>query len=113
MSTQSMILSVLVKMATLANIVKSTLIINSCKSYLCMNNGTCIGQVEEYKCICVAPYWGEYCENTDTACDVNHSCPHGGDCDALTNTCECITPYTETVSIALKATLQIQCQAIV
>jgi len=63
--------------------------------------------------IYVAPYWGEYCENTDTACDVNHPCPHGGDCDALTNTCECTTPYTETVSIALKAALQIQCQAIV
>ena len=69
--------------------------INSCKNNLCMNSGTCIDQVEGFKCMCVAPYWGEYCEHTDTVCGANHPCPHGGECDILTNTCQCTTPYTE------------------
>ena len=69
--------------------------INNCESHLCVNNGSCVDQVDGFTCLCAEPYWGEYCENSDTVCDASHFCPHGGECDAATNTCHCTVPYTD------------------
>ena len=71
-------------------------IIKNCEDHLCLNNGTCIDQEEgNFTCLCMAPYWGERCENSDTVCNENHPCPHGGECDIHANTCHCTTPYTD------------------
>ena len=63
-----------------------------------------IDLAEGFMCMCMAPYCGMHCENTDTVCDSNHPCPNGGQC-VLTNICQCITPYTETANIASKVVL--------
>jgi len=58
-----------------------------------MNNGTCVDQIDGFVCTCRAPYWGTHCENDDTVCDEENGCPHDGECDTVTNTCQCTTPY--------------------
>ena len=45
-----------------ASILCSILDINECESAPCMNNGTCIDEVNSYSCECMPGYTGSTCE---------------------------------------------------
>jgi len=49
--------------------------------------------VDSFTCTCIAPYWGKHCENDKTVCGEENMCPHDGECDVVTSTCQCTTPY--------------------
>ena len=69
--------------------------IDNCANSPCSNNGSCTDHLDGFTCTCMAPYWGLNCEQIDTVCDADKTCPHNGECNAGTNTCQCTIPYVE------------------
>lgn len=66
--------------------------INECDSTPCMNGGTCIDAVNDFRCICPVGFFGDDCSREYNACDSN-PCLHGGQCSAVRRekefTCHC------------------------
>ena len=55
-----------------------------CSSDLCQNGGTCVNEVDGYKCICPPKYYGLNCE-ADSVTEIveycrKDSCKNGGTC---------------------------------
>ena len=39
---------------------------NECESNPCINNGTCVDEVDGYECTCVPEYAGKHCEGDNS-----------------------------------------------
>ncbi|GBN02945.1 Protein crumbs, partial [Araneus ventricosus] len=63
--------------------------VDECLSFPCMNNGTCIDQVNDYACICPAGYEGAQCERAQEICYPDILCLNGGTCVEGSNNSFC------------------------
>ena len=76
--------------------------IDECSSYPCSNNGTCVDQVNAYKCSCLGAFNGTNCEQWNDLC-ITEPCLNNGTCSYRNYTlsgfeCNCDgTGYTGTL----------------
>lgn len=69
--------------------------IDECGSNPCQHGGTCIDQLNGYRCSCSLGFMGPNCEINIDDCASN-PCKHGGSCIDSVNSykCVCELPYT-------------------
>lgn len=63
--------------------------IDDCRGITCLNGGTCIDQVNSFRCHCVPGYVGTYCKEIVDYC-LAKPCANGGSCQHITNDYKCI-----------------------
>lgn len=72
--------------------------VDDCTTDPCLNGGTCVDDIDGYKCICPLQYTGSECNETiaEFPCD-SHPCENGGSCVEIpTNvTCVCQNGFGE------------------
>ncbi|KAI6653592.1 Neurogenic locus notch-like protein 1 [Oopsacas minuta] len=61
--------------------------INECEQMPCMNNGTCVDQVNDYNCACVNEWMGKDCSDCGLTCN-------NGQQNSICSVCECDPGYT-------------------
>ena len=63
---------------------------NDCSVNPCLNGGTCVDGINNFKCRCVAGFVGVLCEDNVDDCGT-HPCANGGTCHDRVNdfTCDC------------------------
>ena len=49
------------------------------RGHLCMNNGTCIDEINSYSCLCLTGFDGKLCQYMIDPCVLN-PCENGGSC---------------------------------
>lgn len=71
--------------------------IDQCASMPCVNNGSCVDNVDSFTCICPPGYSGTVCETQIDTC-ASAPCANGGTCTDLVNgyTCACPSGYSGT-----------------
>ncbi|KRY83620.1 Neurogenic locus notch -like protein 2 [Trichinella pseudospiralis] len=67
-----------------------TLVRRGCKSFICLNGGTCSDSIFQIFCTCPPGYIGMFCE-IDVFC-AKHLCQHGATC--LMGKCKCAEGFT-------------------
>ncbi|XP_035659208.1 neurogenic locus notch homolog protein 1-like [Branchiostoma floridae] len=86
--------------------------IDHCVNVTCLNNGTCIDGLDDYRCACVPGYTGKDCEINIDEC-VSGPCQNGGTCIDGVNgySCACAPGYTnQTCGIDIDECLSKPCQ---
>ena len=65
--------------------------IDECESNPCLNSGTCVDDINSYKCECMPGYRGNRCQQDIDECDEWQPCENGATCrDAINNYwCDC------------------------
>jgi len=76
--------------------IPSCLDINECSSSPCVNDGTCLNQVNAYQCVCTPSWTGVNCEMDANECDLGlDNCHANADCTNTVGsfTCACREGY--------------------